>query len=100
MKVKPYRDYHEGLIESLKEPQEAQAYLDAVLEEGDEKLFLKALKNVAEARGGIGKAAAKTKLNRESLYKMLSAKGNPKLTSLEALLDYFGLRLSVQRKPH
>ena len=98
MKSKLTRDYHEDLIESLKDPKEAQAYLDAALEEGEERLFLKALRNVAEAKGGLGKAAVKTKLNRESLYKMLSDNGNPKLTSLEALLDYFDLRLSVQRK--
>ena len=44
-------DYHEHLIKSLRSPREAQAYLNAALEEGDINLFLKALRNVAEARG-------------------------------------------------
>jgi probable addiction module antidote protein len=39
-------------------------------------VFLLALRNVAEARG-MTKLAARSKLNRESLYKMLSKRGNP-----------------------
>jgi probable addiction module antidote protein len=50
---------------------------------------------VAEAQGGVAQLAEKTKLNRESLYKMLSARGNPELRSLEALLQALGLRLAV-----
>ncbi len=98
MKSKLFRDFHEDLIKSLKDPKEAQAYLDAAMEQGDKKYFLKALRNVAEARGGIGKVAAGTSLNRESLYKMLSENGNPKLETVEEVLEYFGCRLSVQTR--
>ncbi len=98
MKNKLFRDFHEDLIKSLREPKEAQAYLDAAMEQGDKKYFLKALRNVAEARGGIGKVAAATKLNRESLYKMLSEKGNPRMETVEEVLEFFGCRLSVQTK--
>ena len=45
------------------------------MEQGDKEYFLKALRAVAEARGGIGKVAAGNKLNRESLYNMLSEDG-------------------------
>jgi probable addiction module antidote protein len=90
-------DYHPLLIESLKQPKEAEAYLAVALEQGDPKMFLVALRNVAEARGGIGKVAAKSKLNRESLYRMLSKKGNPSLSSLTALLKTLGFRLAIER---
>jgi len=42
--------------------------------------------HVAEAAG----------LNRESLYRMLSRRGNPGIHSLKAVLDAVGLRLSVE----
>jgi len=89
------KSYHEDLIESLQNPREAEAYLNAALEEEDPELFLLALRNVAEAQGGVAKLAEKTKLNRESLYKMLSERGNPELRSLDALLHALGFRLAV-----
>ena len=91
-KSKAYQEY---LIESLRDPREAEAYLNAALEEEDPELFLLALRNVAEARGGVAQLAEKTKLNRESLYKMLSERGNPELRSLNALLHALGFRLAV-----
>ena len=90
--------YHEYLFQSLKDPKEAEGYLNAALEDEDPRVFLLALRNVAEARGGMSKAAASSKLNRESLYRMLSKKGNPSLQSLGALLSSLGFRLAVESK--
>jgi putative addiction module killer protein/probable addiction module antidote protein len=90
----PFDDY---LIESLKDRRLAEAYLNAALEEDDPRVFLLALRDVAQARG-MSKLAAKTRLNRESLYKMLSKRGNPSLQSLGALLDGLGFRLAVESK--
>jgi probable addiction module antidote protein len=87
--------YQPDLIEGLRDAREAEAYLNAALEEDDPELFLLALRNVAEAQGGVAQLAEKTKLNRESLYKMLSERGNPELRSLEALLHAMGFRLAV-----
>lgn len=66
-------DYREELIEDLKDHDEAVAYLNAALEEsliGDEEsqeVLLRALRNVAEAQGGLGKLAKKTHVRREVL---------------------------------
>lgn len=87
--------YHAELIENLRNPDEAEEYLNAALEEEDPELFLVALRNVAEAQGGVAQLAEKAKLNRESLYKMLSERGNPELKSLDALLHALGFRLAV-----
>jgi probable addiction module antidote protein len=87
--------YQTDLIESLRDAQEAEEYLNAALEENDPELFLRALRNVAEAQGGVTLLAEKTKLNRESLYRMLSERGNPEFRSLEALLHALGFRLAV-----
>ncbi len=92
------RDYHDSLMDSLKNPKEAEAYLNASLDENDPELFLLALRNVAEAQGGMMKFARKAKLNRESLYRMLSEKGNPQFDSLTQLLDAMGFRLGVGLK--
>jgi len=45
-------EYQKDLIEALKNPAEAAAYLNAALEEVDRETFLLALRNVAEANGG------------------------------------------------
>ena len=87
--------YQEDLIEALKDPREAAAYLNAAMEEGDRELFLLALRNVAEAHGGMTALSRKSKLNRESLYKMLSKNGNPEIRSILTLLHSMGLKLSI-----
>lgn len=88
----PHRPY---LLAWLKDPANAAAYVEAVLDEGDAAGLLQALRNVAEARGGIARIAERTGLNREALYRTLSKRGNPQLSSLTAILNATGLRLSV-----
>jgi len=95
------KKYQEWLIEKLKDHDEAVAYLNAALEEslkGDEEsqhLFLQAVRNVAEAQGGISKLAERAHLGRESLYKTLSEKGNPKWHTLVSLIIALGLNLRL-----
>ena len=93
VKTEPYR---ENLLESLRNPDEAAQYLNACLEDEDARVFLLALRDVADARGGIRALSRDAHLNRESLYRMLSKSGNPSLDSLAAVLNACGLRLSVQ----
>ena len=91
-------DYQEELIESLRDPEEAVAYLNV---NDDERVFLLALKNVLEAQeGDMTSLAQVTKLNRENLYRMLSKRGNPKLTSIRSVLNALGLELAVQPAKH
>ena len=90
---KPYRD---SLVQALRDPGEAAAYLDAALEAGDRAAFLLAIRHVIQATEGMSQTARTTGLNRENLYRLLSEKGNPELSSLEKLLESLGLRLSVE----
>jgi len=98
--MREYRDFRDYHIEKLRDPEEARVYLDVALEEyekdGDTESFLLTLKDVAEAQGGIGRLAGRTKLNRQNLYKALSAKGNPRLQTVETILHGLGFRLSVK----
>ncbi len=91
-KTKPYQD---ELLRALEDPAEAAEYLNAALEEGDTETILLALRNVADAHGGVAKVAEEAGLNREHLYRMLSRQGNPELSSLTALLGALELRLAV-----
>ena len=88
--------YEDTLIESLKDPEEAAAYLEAALEDGNQAVLMLALRQVAKARGGVAAIARKSKLTREATYRMLSETGNPALSSLTALLAATGLQLSVK----
>ena len=90
--------YYEGLLRRLQDPEQATAYLNAALEDGDQEVFLLALRDVAEARG-MARVAQDAQLNRENLYRMLSRQGNPQLMSLVALLKSVGLRLSIEVEP-
>ncbi len=95
------RDYQEALLEALKDPEEAKAYLEVALEEyeedNDKEAFLLALRNVAEAQGGLSALARRTNLNRQNLYRALSPRGNPRLHTIGAILHGLGFRLSVER---
>jgi len=93
----PKRPYALGLSERLQSHRYAVEYLNAALEDSEE-VFLLALRDVANARGGMSKIARTCKLNRESLYRMLSKKGNPSLESLSKLLSSMGFRLAVEKK--
>src|SRR3989304_6938558 len=88
--------YQEELMEALKDTKEAAAYLNAAIEDGDREVFLLALRNVAQAHGGMSALAKKTHLKRESLYRMLSKKGNPEIKSILNLLHAVGLKLTVE----
>lgn len=97
MNKKRLISYEEELQQLLQDPKEALAYLNAALMDEDQRIFLLALKNVLEAQGGdISSLAEKAQLNRENLYRMLSKKGNPKLTSLRSVLNVLGLELAIQ----
>jgi probable addiction module antidote protein len=67
-----------------------------VLEEGDQAAVMLALRQLAQAQGGVAKVARKAKLTREATYKKLSKSGNPELRSLTAVLRATGLRIAVR----
>jgi probable addiction module antidote protein len=89
------RDYKEHLLKQLQDPEEAAAYLNAALHDDDPHVFLLALRDIAEAQGGMSWLADVADLNRESLYRILSLRGNPRFFNLLAVLDAVGLELSI-----
>lgn len=90
-------NYQEGFLKRLQEPGYVKEYLNEALKEGSQEVFMMALRDVAKAKG-ISLVAKEAELNRESMYRMLSKKGNPNLSSLSKLLDTLGLTLTIGMK--
>jgi len=85
------KSYQVELLEALRDPVEAAEYLNAALEEGDQDVFLLALKNVTEARCGIISA-----IKPENISHLLSKQGHPEIRNFDALLHALGFRLAIQ----
>lgn len=84
------------VAEHLRSPEEMALYLDACIQEsdGDPAFVAKALGDIARAKG-MAQLARETGLGRESLYKALSANGNPELGTVLKVAHALGIRLSA-----
>jgi probable addiction module antidote protein len=93
----PHRTHDEATIESFRrDPKFAAAYLNAVLDDGDRAEIMTALRYLTEAFGGVSAVAQKTRLNTTTLYRTLSAKGNPELKSFIEIMKAVGMRILVE----
>ncbi|HXA81490.1 MAG TPA: addiction module antidote protein [Methylomirabilota bacterium] len=97
MKRKASRSHDDAIVRRLRnDPEFAAEYLRAALEDADEpRVLLLALRHLAQARG-IAKIAKAAGVQRESLYRALSADGNPRLSTLVAVTKAIGLKLTVE----
>jgi probable addiction module antidote protein len=94
MKNKKIRTTKWDAANHLKTDKDIVEYLEAVLEEGDPALVAAALGDVARARG-MSKIARAAGVGRESLYKALSAEGNPEFATIMKVIYTLGLKLHV-----
>lgn len=92
--------FHDDLMKALRDPKERAEYINVALEDGDPKVLLMALRHVAEATGGVRALSTRAKLSRETLYRTLSSKGNPELSSLDRIIRSLGLALRVEPRKH
>lgn len=92
--------YEDELIEDLRDSEEAQAYLEEALkvydEDGDIQALLLAMRDVAEAQGGVGQLAKRMHISRQNLYDVLAHK--PRLDNLLDILSGLGFRIRLERK--
>jgi probable addiction module antidote protein len=82
------------VAEHLRTPEEMAAYLDAWLEEAPDDVggLARALGDIARAKG-MTQVAKETGLSRESLYRALSADGNPSFATVLKVTKALRLRL-------
>jgi probable addiction module antidote protein len=85
--------YRAALFEALMQPEEAEAYLNAALEDSQAS-FLKAMKNVAQAHE-VASVARQAGVQRETLYRSLSEDGNPTLATLTSILNALGMKIAI-----
>ncbi|MHB8478237.1 MAG: addiction module antidote protein [Steroidobacteraceae bacterium] len=92
--VSPSRPFRAA--DHLRTEADIAVYIEAMLADGDARAVPVALRTIVDAVGGMAALAEKTGLSRETLYRTLSERGNPRLDTLAVILAAFGLRLTVQ----
>ena len=80
------KDYNETYAYKLRDKKYLDAYLEACLQESDEAFYLGLRRAVQAREGGFTCLAAQTGLGRESLYRTLSAEGNPSFRTIRKIL--------------
>ncbi|NMM13198.1 MAG: putative addiction module antidote protein [Rhodoferax sp.] len=94
MKTPRDASYDDYMVKTMKDPVEAAAYIEAVMEMDDPAALLVALRHVANAHG-MAEVARRADVGDKTLFKVLSPDGNPTLTTIHKVLHAVGLRLSV-----
>lgn len=74
------------------------AYMNAAFEDGDPSLVAAALGDIARARG-MTQIAKTAGVSRESLYRALSADGNPEFATVMKVMKAMGLQMSIEPAP-
>ena len=93
------KSHDEAMAELYRnDPDFARQVINTILEDedGDQGELLIVLRQMTKAFGGVQAVAEQAKLNPTQLYRTLSSKGNPALSSFSAILKAMGMRLSVQ----
>lgn len=91
------RSHDEAMAELYSsDPALALEVINGILADGDQAELLIVLRQMAQSFGGVQAVAEQAHLNPTQLYRTLSPKGNPALSSLSAILKAMGMRLAVQ----
>lgn len=92
-----YQDY---LIESLKDPEDAAAYIEAILEAEDPEpqLLSLALQDVVDARVKMNQLSGEVKHHHVRLDKMLTESGGAEIYSFVEFLELLGFQVAVTVK--
>ena len=86
--------FDDYMVQAMKDPAEAAAYIEAVIGLDDPAALLMALRHVAKAHG-MAEVARRAQVGDKTLFKALSASGNPTLSTVQKVLAAVGLCLSV-----
>ena len=100
--LKNTTSFKENLLKALQDPEEAQAYLEAAFlayeADGNTDALLLAMRDVAEAQGGIGQLAKRTDVSREHWSEILASQQTPRLDHWLAVLSALGFRVRLERQ--
>ena len=89
-----FRTWHEILMERLSDPEDVIGYLEVSLEEylddGDKAFFLKGIKNVIEAQGGIFSVSEQAGIDPRFLSDAVNNGSMPPFHILSSIFTSFG----------
>ena len=89
------KDARESFQADLNDPEFGREFLQAMYEEGGVDGLLQGLSELARATGGMSEVASRAGVARTSLYRSLSAEGNPAFKTVHAALETLGLELAL-----
>ncbi|MBE9142263.1 helix-turn-helix domain-containing transcriptional regulator [Planktothrix mougeotii] len=100
VKIPVSDSYHNYLIESLKDPEEAAAYLEVALEEGSDQpqLLKKVISNILEAHSQLNYSYDSNQINREKLDQAVALINCIAIYNFMELVDLLGFKISIQVK--
>ncbi|MDD3013755.1 MAG: putative addiction module antidote protein [Candidatus Gastranaerophilales bacterium] len=95
------RDYQDYLIKKLKDPDEAEAYLNASLEaymeDNDTKALMLALEHLARAKYSVTELSRITGVSRQHVYRIFDNESNPNFTTISTIIKSLGFTLGAKR---
>lgn len=94
-----YKDYDEYLLEELKNPEFARAFINLAFEEyfedNDSQSLARSLDYLVKANGGVSKIAEVSGLDRTNIYKIFRNEISPKLDTIYKLLNAMNYTLQI-----
>ena len=98
-----FRTWNEILMERLSEPEDVISYLEVSLEEylddGDKAFFLKGIKNVIEAQGGILSVSKQADIDPRVLSDAVNNGSVPPFHILRSIFTSFGGESPISNQP-
>jgi len=99
MKTRGTKSFEADLMDKLRDPEFASAYIMSSIVDNDLGFLPIALGDVAKAHG-ISKLADEAGINRRTLYKVFDKSGNPSFEIVMLIMKSLGLEVEVKPKKH
>ncbi len=93
----PLSSFESDLMEKLKDPEFASAYIQSAIIDNDLSFLPIALGDVARAVG-MSKLSESTGVHRRTLYKIFDKEGNPSFELVSRVVESLGLEFEVRPK--
>lgn len=97
MKVKQLTSFESDIMDKLRNPEFASAYIMSAIVDNDINFLPIALGDVAKAHG-VAKLAEETGINRRTLYKVFDKKGHPSFNLVAQIMQSLGMEIEVRPK--
>lgn len=93
------KDYNETYAHKMRDKEYLNAYLEACLADGPEAFYVGLRRAVQAQDSGFTWLSAQTGLGRESLYRALSAEGNPSFRTIFKVMTALGADVNILAHP-